>query len=73
MQGVTFTAKFLNRGFVQVAHFEYEPVGLRKLIVPPFQIEHKRDIKALLINRELDKISRNAQAVNPSLIGNVAQ
>lgn len=49
---------------VQVAHFEYEPVGLRTLIVPPFEIEHRPDIKALLINKELEKISRNAQAVH---------
>lgn len=46
-----------------VAHFEYEPVGLRSLIVPPFEIEHRPEIKTMLINKDLEKISRNAQAM----------
>lgn len=48
-----------------MAHFEYEPVGLRSLVVPPFEIEHRPEIKTMLINKDLEKLSRNAQAVPP--------
>ncbi len=47
----------------KVAHFEYEIIDLRALVVPPFDIENRTDIRERLINKELENISNTAQQV----------